>query len=144
MRRSRPTLGVALLGAVAFLVPAAGAHALWSASATGTLSVNTAAPFTLACTGVSTPAPGYTVDWNPVSNATYEVSRSADQVWTQADVVVANGSATSYTATTWSNNQTSYFRVRAIVSGTEAAVSNTLKVVRSGGGASNNFSCGTP
>ena len=97
------------------------------------VTVTTPAPSapTLACGSPATNSHSFT--WAAASGATsYTVFRSNT---TNADAsysaVLTGTTATSYTAA-MSNNQTSYFRVKAVNGSGSSAYSNTVRIVRSG------------
>jgi hypothetical protein len=101
MRRSRSTLTIAAVGAMAFLAPATGAYALWSASATGTVAVTVAAPATalaapsnVGCTGgQGSPS---VLTWSAVPGATeYRIYR-AEQPATPIRTVGAPATSASF------------------------------------------------
>jgi hypothetical protein len=143
-RLTRPLL-IGALAAFVFLAPASVAYALWSTTATGTLTVSTGSPLpnppVLSCDPGRQNNNDFTMSWNPVGGADTYVVTSGTSNTDAGYSNQATGPGSSYThATTSGSSYTRYFRVTAFNGGTPSAVSNTIMVKRTGNG-SNNYQC---
>ncbi|MGN6131055.1 MAG: hypothetical protein ACTHOK_12015 [Nocardioidaceae bacterium] len=140
MRRYARRALVATAAVAAFMAPASVSYALWSVSATGTVTVTTAglAAPSIKCVNWKS-SNSYTISWSAVSGATsYGISRATTNTDGSFTEVATSTSASA--AAPVPSDGTYYVRVKAKTSSASSAFSNTLQLTRSGTG-NGNITC---
>ena len=136
-RRARAAVVVAC--AVAFAAPATTTYALWSKTATGTLSVATLpAPPVLSCVA----AVGTSLTWT-LTGTTYKVYEYSNAAATTL-LATTPIAAPPYTKTGFptASNTTRWYRVSAVVTAGESTLSNIMRLRRRGSSAT--IRCSAP